>query len=1191
MMGTPEVLCVSGTTTAGALLESTRETVPGLTVARDVASARLLCVHLTKAEHWDSLVGFLDQLGVGAKVFLSCPVFLRKWVAKRVQEYGAMRSMVWHRSLMQHDRVGGLSHLGCCIFWAEVGRGDCSAPSFTDPINPKEFRRNPTRFLEPSVHLDIWREPSAILESVWDPELGHLSSPLCSHHWVCARTVFLGGRLIVRPLTDKEISQCLDIREDWKEAARTTWEHLKGTDVDPFPCRIGTETLLSKYLWWSEGMAEAPDTSQTGWERPRSLVRVAPGGFLRQSNFPGCFVEPGDAMNITVAAKADEAAADYSMWNVGGTGLEFDRARASLREFGRMWWYQNLTQEANLWLSQRLEGGMDPEDVIKSLEVMTDCLARARRSDWFEWNDGSRLFFWRWPEESWREARDGMNIFHYYLPPRRTRTRVIKAEGWMHDLMAGKLRKYFRRRYIVKRGRSDIRVPIVFFPVQKGDTDIRIVWSETETGVNPATFAPTFFLPNSGTCTRRMWTGVYIGDFDVGEMFYNFPLNDNDQHLHGVLLPEDLWHVFGCTAGVWTRPPMGFTPSPYLAGRLMMLAIEYAKGNPNDPRSPFRFSEVKLNLPGMTDYDPSKPRVLKLTIENTITGEVIVYVDDGRCWGRDEAQTVECMRYLCSRLEYLGIQDAKRKRRPVSQRPGAWAGGVVYSDQGVLRKFLSQKRWDKGKTLTRQLLKDCRNSGSFDRKFLLSARGFLVYVSMLYEFLTPYLKGLHLSAESWREGRDEEGWKASDNPGEDWDQVIRQMEEAEELVPDGLEVPDEDELDEPIPLPETKAPSDGEANPPPVLEAVPQCLDDLLVLDKFFESDTPLMMPVRPNRSVALFYGFGDASGEGFGSSVSDSKHNKSRIRRGFWCTAISERSSNYREFRNLSEMVRDMHEAKGLEGCEVWIFTDNKVAELVFAKGNSSNRLLFDMMIELRLFALQAGFILHVVHVAGTRMIEEGTDGLSRGELHLGGLTNEILQIVPLHLDPLARSKALMPWLRSWFHNPGQPLRVAEPVDWPHEAHQPTHTWVWNLPPAAAIYALEELSMARLKREDRLSAVVLVPFLLSPEWFRRFSRLVDVYFFVRPGAPFWPPGMHEPLLIGFCFPLLRGEPWSWKRASFMVELGRTLSRLHKKDCDAGRNLLQQLWAARHRATGMPRGVVRDLLSREHPHPFLSLSS
>jgi hypothetical protein len=101
------------------------------------------------------------------------------------------------------------------------------------------------------------------------------------------------------------------------------------------------------------------------------------------------------------------------------------------------------------------------------------------------------------------------------------------------------------------------------------------------------------------------------------------------------------------------------------------------------------------------------------------------------------------------------------------------------------------------------------------------------------------------------------------------------------------------------------------------------------------------------------------------------------------------------------------------------------------------------------------------------------------------------------------------------------------KPVDWFLNAHKPTHTWIWPLPPAAAIDALEELStIARLKRQDTLTAIVLVPLLLTPEWFRRFCQVVDVYFVVRPGTPFWPSNMHEPLLVGCCFPLLRGEPW-----------------------------------------------------------------
>ena len=36
--------------------------------------------------------------------------------------------------------------------------------------------------------------------------------------------------------------------------------------------------------------------------------------------------------------------------------------------------------------------------------------------------------------------------------------------------------------------------------------------------------------------------------------------------------------------------------------------------------------------------------------------------------------------------------------------------------------------------------------------------GFVVYVSQTYTSLVPYLKGIYLSLNSWRSGRDEEGW-------------------------------------------------------------------------------------------------------------------------------------------------------------------------------------------------------------------------------------------------------------------------------------------------------------------------------------------------------------------------------------------------------------------------------------------------
>ncbi len=46
-----------------------------------------------------------------------------------------------------------------------------------------------------------------------------------------------------------------------------------------------------------------------------------------------------------------------------------------------------------------------------------------------------------------------------------------------------------------------------------------------------------------------------------------------------------------------------------------------------------------------------------------------------------------------------------------------------------------------------------------DHKRLQSDRGFMVYVTQPYPALKPYLKGFHLLLETWRGGRDAEGWK------------------------------------------------------------------------------------------------------------------------------------------------------------------------------------------------------------------------------------------------------------------------------------------------------------------------------------------------------------------------------------------------------------------------------------------------
>ena len=90
---------------------------------------------------------------------------------------------------------------------------------------------------------------------------------------------------------------------------------------------------------------------------------------------------------------------------------------------------------------------------------------------------------------------------------------------------------------------------------------------------------------------------------------------------------------------------------------------------------------------------------------------------------------------------------------------------------------------------------------------------------------------------------------------------------------------------------------------------------------------------VRCTRRATIFFGFVDASGVDFGSSLSGTRSaliidGEVLYRHGYWGPADRKKSSNTKEYRNLVNNVEDALK-RGLQGgCEVFMFTDNMVTE-----------------------------------------------------------------------------------------------------------------------------------------------------------------------------------------------------------------------------------------------------------------------
>jgi hypothetical protein len=138
--------------------------------------------------------------------------------------------------------------------------------------------------------------------------------------------------------------------------------------------------------------------------------------------------------------------------------------------------------------------------------------------------------------------------------------------------------------------------------------------------------------------------------------------------------------------------------------------------------------------------------------------------------------------------------------------------------------------------------------------------------------------------------------------------------------------------------------------------------------------------------------------------------------------------------------------------------------------------------------------FTLHVVHVARTRMIAQGMDGLSWGIFLEGVMRGEdMLSFVDLSRTAIKRHPKVLDFVKSWVSPVLGESKVLSPEEWFQEGHgiiggkkDPSGTWIlchvkngriyiWTPPPVIADVTLEECAKAIHKRTDAYH-IFLIP-------------------------------------------------------------------------------------------------------------------
>jgi hypothetical protein len=218
-----------------------------------------------------------------------------------------------------------------------------------------------------------------------------------------------------------------------------------------------------------------------------------------------------------------------------------------------------------------------------------------------------------------------------------------------------------------------------------------------------------------------------------------------------------------------------------------------------------------------------------------------------------------------------------RKIRPPSRQPGAWSGAFISALAAGVGVSCGQTKWEKAQAIISDLSQKLSQSTSLNHKDLEQKRGFLVHLQRTYPGITPFLKGIHLTLDSWRPGRNVEGWK---------------MDNYEPELMDLLFGSD--------PGIRSKHPQ-----PPVQVTAAPQLRMDLEALSSLFAAPHPPTRYIRATHTLVALYDFGDISGQGFGSSIA-LEDGTTLFQHGLWSDGADGSSSNYRELSNLVSAIEE---------------------------------------------------------------------------------------------------------------------------------------------------------------------------------------------------------------------------------------------------------------------------------------------
>ncbi|KAL7576485.1 hypothetical protein ACA910_017989 [Epithemia clementina (nom. ined.)] len=223
------------------------------------------------------------------------------------------------------------------------------------------------------------------------------------------------------------------------------------------------------------------------------------------------------------AVKHDKAAVPTHLWDarvafllgIMKPGFFHRRAFNLLQETMLRRWQQNVRRSWEVWWESHHFMVQETEPWWSSLiqaRGREACL-HADQATFWNWNVRSVPFFWRWPPEFQTNIALGLRPMWTHLPCRQIDPQHNLGDQATLDLIREKIDDVQAKRYVVPKL---CLATMNYFSVPKGDSDVRMVYNGTKSGLNESLYAPWFPLPDSEGLTRTLESNYWCVDNDYG---------------------------------------------------------------------------------------------------------------------------------------------------------------------------------------------------------------------------------------------------------------------------------------------------------------------------------------------------------------------------------------------------------------------------------------------------------------------------------------------------------------------------------------------------------------------------------------------------------------------------------------------------------------------------------------------------